>query len=76
MRPMRSTLWSLSLTLVAGMVAARAVLRGVEWIGDACRYGRGDVQAARHVASTYPRGTSHQVFVKPARPVEAFPRKS
>lgn len=44
------------------------------WSGSATRagYGRGDVQAERQVASTYPRGTSHQVFVNPARPEEAL----
>lgn len=44
------------------------------WSGSATRagYGRSDVQAERHVAATYPRGTSHQVFVNPERPEEAF----
>ena len=44
------------------------------WSGSATRagYSRSDVQAERHVAATYPRGTSHQVFVNPQRPEEAF----
>lgn len=44
------------------------------WSGSATRagYGRDAVQAERHVAATYPRGTTHQVFVNPERPEEAF----
>ncbi len=44
------------------------------WSGSATRggYSRDDVQAERQVAATYPRGTSHQVFVNPERPEEAF----
>jgi hypothetical protein len=35
-------------------------------------YGRGDVQAERQMAARFPRGTSHQVFVNPATPDQAF----
>lgn len=44
------------------------------WSGSATRagYGRDAVQAERHVAVTYPRGSSPLVFVNPARPEEAF----
>jgi len=35
-------------------------------------YGKGDVQAERQVAARFPRGTSHQVFVNPTTPEEAF----
>jgi hypothetical protein len=35
-------------------------------------YGRGDLQASKQVAARFPRGTSQQVFVNPARPEEVF----
>jgi len=35
-------------------------------------YGRGDVQAEAQVAARFPRGSTHQVLVNPARGDEAF----